>query len=230
MFDFLVTRVNESMGAPKGGYEGLTYIGCLDIFGFEIFQHNSFEQLCINFTNEMLQQHFNKETFKKEQLLYEEEGINVPKIEYVDNQPIIDMISKTTKKVSSLLTILHDELAVPGGSDEGFFDKIKKNFAGKKGIPFGTPKDRPECFRISHYAGNVRCGETQQIDTHAHDYDTPTTLTTTTATLWHCRGCSCCFANDGSTSPLACPPRIRADSRTRSSRPRLPRLPSVLCT
>jgi len=81
MFDFLVKRVNESMGAPKGGYAGMTYIGCLDIFGFEIFKHNSFEQLCINFTNEMLQQHFNKETFKKEQKLYASEGINVAKIE-----------------------------------------------------------------------------------------------------------------------------------------------------
>ena len=62
----------------------------------------------------MLQQHFNKETFKKEQQLYEDEGITVAKIEYIDNQPIIDLISKKTRKFTGLMTVLHDELAIPG--------------------------------------------------------------------------------------------------------------------
>jgi myosin-5 len=66
MFDWLVERVNISMGTKgaKMQSNGMLFIGILDIFGFEIFKHNSFEQLCINFTNEMLQQHFNNNTFK----------------------------------------------------------------------------------------------------------------------------------------------------------------------
>ena len=65
MFDWLVQRINASM--PKDGSIGGQYIGILDIFGFEILAHNSFEQLCINYTNEMLQQHFNNNTFKIEE-------------------------------------------------------------------------------------------------------------------------------------------------------------------
>ena len=67
MFDWIVQKVNQAMG--KGATKGLR-IGILDIFGFEIFKHNSFEQLCINYTNEMLQQHFNNNTFKLEEQMY----------------------------------------------------------------------------------------------------------------------------------------------------------------
>ncbi len=66
MFDWIVQQVNKAMVKPSGK---AVSIGILDIFGFEIFQHNSFEQLCINFTNEMLQQHFNNNTFKLEEKL-----------------------------------------------------------------------------------------------------------------------------------------------------------------
>jgi hypothetical protein len=75
-FEWLVMKVNQSMLA-SGGRETPQKIGCLDIFGFEIFEINSFEQLCINFTNEMLQQHFNNHTFKLEEMVYQTEGIQV---------------------------------------------------------------------------------------------------------------------------------------------------------
>ena len=72
LFDWLVARINKSLAA--GGAGGGTFIGILDIFGFEIFKKNSFEQLCINFTNEKLQQCFNENTFKLEEALYVREG------------------------------------------------------------------------------------------------------------------------------------------------------------
>ena len=70
------------------------YIGILDIFGFEIFEFNSLEQLCINFTNEMLQQHFNNNTFKLEEKLYKAEGIDVPHIDFIDNAPMIELLTQ----------------------------------------------------------------------------------------------------------------------------------------
>lgn len=74
MFDWLVERVNKAMKTVRSGGTGQVCIGILDIFGFEIFKHNSFEQLCINFTNEMLQQHFNNNTFKLEEAIYRTYG------------------------------------------------------------------------------------------------------------------------------------------------------------
>jgi myosin heavy subunit len=70
----------------SGGRKTHATIGCLDIFGFEIFEHNSFEQLCINFTNEMLQQHFNTYTFKLEEKMYKAEGIKFAHVDFIDNQ------------------------------------------------------------------------------------------------------------------------------------------------
>ena len=85
LFDWLVLRINQSL-APEndGGDATTTFIGILDIFGFEIFELNSFEQLCINFTNEKLQQIFNEDTFKNEQAVYEREGVKFPDIEFSD--------------------------------------------------------------------------------------------------------------------------------------------------
>eukprot|EP00944_MAST-04C_sp_MAST-4C-sp1_P008607 g8607.t1 len=118
MFDWLVRRLNESMGGEKHPL----YIGILDIFGFEIFKHNSFEQLCINFTNEMLQQHFNNNTFKLEENIYNQEGIQWSAIDFIDNEPMIDLI---TAKRSGILPILDEELKVPKGSDKGFLRKLE---------------------------------------------------------------------------------------------------------
>ena len=122
LFNWIVMKINQSM-SPMGK-RNEKFIGILDIFGFEIFKDNSFEQLCINFTNEMLQQQFNTNTFKIEQLLYKEECIQWNKIDFVDNQPIIDLIMK--KRVG-ILPLLDEELKVPNGSDKGFVNKILKS-------------------------------------------------------------------------------------------------------
>ena len=122
MFNWIVARINSSMATA--GMENLeASVGILDIFGFEIFETNSFEQLCINFCNEKLQQHFNTHTFKSEEELYVSEGIPFEHIDYKDNQDVLDLLEK---KPHGILVLLDDEVAVPKGSDKSFVNKLTK--------------------------------------------------------------------------------------------------------
>ncbi|KAH9729018.1 Myosin-6 [Citrus sinensis] len=91
LFDWLVEKINNSIGQDPNSK---SLIGVLDIYGFESFKTNSFEQFCINLTNEKLQQHFNQHVFKMEQEEYSKEAINWSYIEFVDNQDILDLIEK----------------------------------------------------------------------------------------------------------------------------------------
>ncbi|XLU31664.1 hypothetical protein S245_067730, partial [Arachis hypogaea] len=91
LFDWLVQKINVSIGQDP---ESKCLIGVLDIYGFESFKNNSFEQFCINFTNEKLQQHFNQHVFKMEQERYTKEGIDWNYLEFVDNQDVLDLIGK----------------------------------------------------------------------------------------------------------------------------------------
>jgi myosin heavy subunit len=93
LFNWIVLKVNKAI-VPPSGHDRAQTIGILDIFGFEIFENNSFEQLCINYTNEKLQQHFNQHTFKLEENVYIQEGIKFDKINYIDNQPVLDLIEQ----------------------------------------------------------------------------------------------------------------------------------------
>ncbi|PNX82020.1 myosin-H heavy chain-like protein, partial [Trifolium pratense] len=91
LFDWLVDKINNSIGQDP---DSKSLIGVLDIYGFESFKSNSFEQFCINLTNEKLQQHFNQHVFKMEQEEYKKEEIDWSYIEFVDNQDILDLIEK----------------------------------------------------------------------------------------------------------------------------------------
>ncbi|RVW53510.1 Myosin-9 [Vitis vinifera] len=91
LFDWLVNKINFSIGQDPNSK---STIGVLDIYGFESFKTNSFEQFCINFTNEKLQQHFNQHVFKMEQEEYSKEGIDWSYIEFIDNQDVLDLIEK----------------------------------------------------------------------------------------------------------------------------------------
>jgi hypothetical protein len=148
LFDWLVKKINIAFGTSfnKKGKS----VGLLDIFGFEIFEHNSFEQLCINFTNEMLQQHFNQQTFKLEEQVYKEQKITFDHVAFVDNAPMIALI---TQKPDGVLPLLDEELVVPRGSDQGFVGKLHdrqgKNKVYKKFLK------NPDYFVIKHYAGEV---------------------------------------------------------------------------
>jgi myosin-5 len=91
LFDWLVDKINSSIGQDPNSK---SLIGVLDIYGFESFKLNSFEQFCINYTNEKLQQHFNQHVFKMEQEEYTKEQIDWSYIEFVDNQDVLDLIEK----------------------------------------------------------------------------------------------------------------------------------------
>eukprot|EP00463_Aulacantha_scolymantha_P003672 TRINITY_DN4550_c0_g1_i1.p1 TRINITY_DN4550_c0_g1~~TRINITY_DN4550_c0_g1_i1.p1 ORF type:complete len:181 (-),score=15.13 TRINITY_DN4550_c0_g1_i1:28-570(-) len=135
------------MGVPK---DASKTVGILDIFGFEIFKHNSFEQLCINFTNEMLQQHFNNQTFKLEEQVYKREGIKFDHIKFIDNQPMIELIRK---RPVGVLPLLDEELVVPKGTDKTFIDKLVGKQSSNK--TFKRCLKNPDFFIIRHYAGEV---------------------------------------------------------------------------
>ena len=148
MFDFLVQRINVAIG--KGDSRKGYSIGILDIFGFEIFQLNSFEQLCINFANEKLQQFFNNYTFKLEESVYQQEKISFAHVAYIDNQPVLDLIESKPK---GILSMIDEELRMPNGSDKSFVEKMHQANAAVK--PYGKVLSNPMNFLVRHYAGDV---------------------------------------------------------------------------
>ena len=150
LFDWLVRRINDSLEGEKG-----KFIGILDIFGFEIFEQNSFEQLNINFANEKLQQQFNRTTFKEEEALYQAERIDYKHIEFIDNQIVLDLIEL---KPSGILPMLDDECIVPKGSDVGFMNKIEEAHFSNDKFQTDTKRKLEDSFNfeILHYAGVVQ--------------------------------------------------------------------------
>ena len=128
LFDWLVERINASM-KPVASVK-TSVIGVLDIFGFEIFEKNSFEQLCINFTNEKLQQHFNQYTFKLEERLYQTEEINYEHITFIDNQPVLDLIEKSVPQ--GIMIALDEQVKVPKATDNTFLVVCNKTHGMKQ--------------------------------------------------------------------------------------------------
>ena len=104
-------------------------LGILDIYGFEIFERNGFEQFCINYANEKLQQHFNMHTFKHEEKVYELEQIVYQHVQYIDNQRVLDLIEL---KPQGILHMIDEELRMPKGTDKSFIDKIITLHLNKK--------------------------------------------------------------------------------------------------
>merc|ERR1719242_219437 len=147
LFDWLVVQINKSMEPKSAVFKS---IGLLDIFGFEIFEKNSLEQLCINFCNEKLQQLFNFTVFKLEERVYKSENIGVDHVPFIDNQPILDLIEKKPK---AILPMLDEEAIIPGGSKDKWRHKIKTQFGSLKF--FRKYPDDDKCFVLSHYAGDV---------------------------------------------------------------------------
>ena len=130
----------------------ITFIGVLDIAGFEIFDFNGFEQLCINFCNEKLQQFFNHHMFVLEQEEYLREGIEWAMVDFgMDLQKCIDMFEKPM----GILSILEEESLFPKATDKTFEEKLHTNHLGKS-LPFQKPKPGEEAhFAIVHYAGTI---------------------------------------------------------------------------
>jgi myosin-5 len=155
MFDFIVKKVNESIGESTDNVEESNMtasIGVLDIFGFEIFDVNNFEQLCINYANEALQQQFNKYVFKLEQMEYDNEGILWKYIAFPDNQDVLDLIDK---KHVGILAILDEQCIVPRSTDERFTRYLYSKFDMEKRFSASYSQRVDHKFSIVHYAGNV---------------------------------------------------------------------------
>uniref|UniRef100_A0A8C9T4A8 Myosin IB n=1 Tax=Scleropages formosus TaxID=113540 RepID=A0A8C9T4A8_SCLFO len=160
LFSWLVTRINESIKAQTK--QSKKVMGVLDIYGFEIFENNSFEQFIINYCNEKLQQIFIDLTLHEEQEEYIREGIEWKNIEYFNNAVICDLIENNNK---GILAMLDDECLRPGTvTDETFLDKLNTVCAGHHHFEsrhctnsqFLTDHTLPHnCFRIQHYAGKV---------------------------------------------------------------------------
>uniref|UniRef100_A0AAR5QAD7 Myosin heavy chain, muscle n=1 Tax=Dendroctonus ponderosae TaxID=77166 RepID=A0AAR5QAD7_DENPD len=153
LFKFLVKKCNETLDTKQKRQH---FIGVLDIAGFEIFDFNSFEQLCINFTNEKLQQFFNHHMFVLEQEEYKIEGIDWVFIDFaMDLAACIELIEKPM----GILSILEEESMFPKATDQTFVEKLNTNHLGKspnyqKPKP-PKPGQQAAHFTLGHYAGNV---------------------------------------------------------------------------
>ncbi|XP_034567307.1 myosin-9-like isoform X2 [Notolabrus celidotus] len=153
MFRWLVMRLNKALDKTKR--QGASFIGILDIAGFEIFDLNSFEQLCINYTNEKLQQLFNHTMFILEQEEYQREGIEWSFIDFgLDLQPCIDLIEKPASP-PGILALLDEECWFPKATDKSFVEKVLQE-QGTHPKFFKPKKLKEEAdFSIIHYAGKV---------------------------------------------------------------------------
>ncbi|PIA29054.1 hypothetical protein AQUCO_06300017v1 [Aquilegia coerulea] len=146
LFDWLVEQINKSLEVGKK-CTGRS-ISILDIYGFESFQKNSFEQFCINYANERLQQHFNRHLFKLEQEEYAQDGIDWTQVDFEDNQECLNLFEK---KPLGLLSLLDEESTFPKATDLTFANKLKQHLSTNSCFK----GERGGAFSVFHYAGQV---------------------------------------------------------------------------
>lgn len=163
LFNGAIKKLNETLlvedastagGGRAAGSTGgsMRKIGLLDIAGFECFDFNTWEQLCINLSNECLQQHFNEYVFQKELEDYKAEGVTIQEITYADNTDILELIQG---KQGSLFAMLDNELSVPKATDKTYVNKISKDHAAHARFFPDKASDSME-FTLQHFAGKVR--------------------------------------------------------------------------
>lgn len=146
LFDWIVEQINKSLEVGKQ-CTGRS-INILDIYGFESFKKNSFEQFCINYANERLQQHFNRHLFKLEQEEYELDGVDWTRVEFEDNEECLNLIEK---KPLGVLSLLDEESNFPKATDLTFANKLKQHLGSNSCFK----GERGRAFSIRHYAGEV---------------------------------------------------------------------------
>ncbi|EPQ15930.1 Myosin-VIIb [Myotis brandtii] len=153
LFLWIVKKINAAIFTPpaQDPKHVRRAIGLLDIFGFENFQNNSFEQLCINFANEHLQQFFVQHVFTLEQEEYRSEGVTWDFVGYTDNRPTLDLLAL---KPMSIISLLDEESRLPQGTDATMLQKLNSVHANNKA--FLQPKNIHDArFGIAHFAGEV---------------------------------------------------------------------------
>ncbi|EGT40017.1 hypothetical protein CAEBREN_32557 [Caenorhabditis brenneri] len=163
LFDWLVLRINQSIPFDKS----TNFVGVLDVAGFEYYAVNSFEQFCINYCNEKLQHFFNERILKEEQNLYEKEGLNIGRIEFIDNTDCIELFETKGK---GLLDLLDEEARLPTPMFRNFTKRAhgenRKNFRldtpRKSKVKIHREMRDDEGLLIRHYAGSV-CYETRNF-------------------------------------------------------------------
>jgi len=178
LFRWIVWRINKQC-AGEAETGGISWIGILDVFGFEIFEHNSFEQFCINFANERLQQYFNEHVLKAEQDLYKREALLWDPIDLPDNQDCIDLIMS---KPYGILHILDSTCVQPKGDDKVFTANLfnahkyhpRLRRATQKKISGKAQAEAMNGFTIRHYAGEVLydCAEFLIKNSDSSEHDT----------------------------------------------------------
>lgn len=153
LFEWIVDRINlEIKDGKKGKLAEQKRVALLDIFGFEIFETNSFEQLCINYTNERLQQQFNRHMFEYEQKEYKEQNIVWAPVAFESNSSIIELIHCPAGH--SILKLLDEQSRLPNGSDRAFLSNLEKFHAAHP--HFVKPhKLTRSVFGVKHFAGEV---------------------------------------------------------------------------
>ncbi|NWW96540.1 MYO3B protein, partial [Rhynochetos jubatus] len=151
VFGWIVCKINELLAENVDPEVELKEIGILDIFGFENFAVNRFEQLCINLANEQLQHFFNHHIFQMEQGAYREEELPWETITFNNNEPILNLL---LAKPLGLLSLLDEQSAFPQATDKTFVDKLNSSFKGN--LHFQPGRGRVLGFSIIHYAGKVQ--------------------------------------------------------------------------
>ncbi|XP_015221377.2 myosin-IIIb [Lepisosteus oculatus] len=151
VFGWIVSKINELLAPNVDSNVELMEIGILDIFGFENFAVNRYEQLCINLANEQLQYFFNHHIFLMEQNAYKEENIKWSTIEFKDNKPILELF---LAKPFGIFSLLDEQSTFPQATDSNFVDKLNGKF---KGNPhYEIVRGHNPLFTVVHYAGKVQ--------------------------------------------------------------------------
>nr|CAB3264150.1 unconventional myosin-X [Phallusia mammillata] len=145
LFRWIISRVNHRIKGP----DDFHFIGILDIFGFENFAVNRFEQFCINFANEKLQEFFNRHIFSLEQIEYNKEGIDWCDVQWSDNSECLDLVEKNL----GLISLINEESRFPKGTDKSLLQKLHSQHA--KNAFYVKPRVTGNKFGIKHYAGEV---------------------------------------------------------------------------